>query len=154
MTTPAPAPAEPTPIKLTDEIKEAVNNALAEQKPVMIAYVDPDGQPSLSFRGSTHVESDTQLGIWVRREDGGLLKALQKNPRITLFYRNPETRAMIQFRGRGRVENTEQMRNEMYEKIPQQERSADPQQKGIPLVIDLDRVDGFMPGQRIMMRRM
>jgi hypothetical protein len=51
-------PAVPMPaseLVLTDAIKEAVNTALVSGHPMMIAYVRPDGYPSLSFRGSTQV---------------------------------------------------------------------------------------------------
>ncbi len=149
MTTPA-APAE---LKLTDEIKQAINGALLNGTPIIVAYVDEDGQPSLSFRGSTQVWSDDQLAIWVRNPEGGLLRSLEKNPRMTLLYRNPETRMMLQLRGRGHVENTADVRKRVYESAPEPERNADRDQKGIPLIIDLDRVDGFAPGSRIQMRR-
>ena len=66
-----------------------------------------DGQPSLSFRGSAHAFSDTQLAIWVRNPDGGLLKALGANNRITAMYRDPETRASMQFRGKAHLEDSE-----------------------------------------------
>jgi predicted pyridoxine 5'-phosphate oxidase superfamily flavin-nucleotide-binding protein len=102
MTTPAaPQPQQFVPLtemKLTDEIKDAVDNALANRTPIMVAYVDEDGQPSLSFRGSTQAYSDNQLAIWVRNPEGGLQKALDRNNRITLFYRDPEKRMTLQFR--------------------------------------------------------
>ena len=112
MTTPsAPQPQQFVPLtelKLTPEIRDAVNNALSNRTPIMVAYVDEEGQPSLSFRGSTQVYSDTQLAIWVRNPEGGLQKALAQNNRITLFYRDPEKRITLQFRGRARIENDAQ----------------------------------------------
>ncbi len=146
-------PAAPADLKLTDEMKAAINGALLNGTPIIVAYVDEDGQPSLSFRGSTQVWSDDQLAIWVRNPEGGLLRSLEKNPRMTLLYRNPETRMMLQLRGRGRVENTPEVRSAVYENAPEPERNADRAQNGIPLIIDLDRVDGFVPGSRIQMRR-
>ena len=150
MTTPAATPSE---LKLTDEIKEAVNGALVNGTPIMVAYVDEDGQPSLSFRGSTQAYSDTQLAIWVRNPEGGLLRSLEKNPRMTLFYRNPQTRMTLQFRGYGKIVDTEEVRKHVYEHAPEPERNADREQKGIPLIIDLHRVDGVVPGARIQMAR-
>ncbi len=149
-----PAPPAPTELKLTDEIKQVVDGALMNRTPIMVAYVDPDGQPSLSFRGSTHAYSDTQLAVWVRNPEGGLLKGLEKNPRVTLFYRDTQTRTILQFRGRGRIETSDAVRKAVYEGSPEPERNADPQQKGFPLIVDLDRVDGITPGGRVMMRRM
>lgn len=157
MTTPA-APQPPqfvplTELKLIPEIKEAVNGALANRTPIMVAYVDEDGQPSLSFRGSTQAYSDTQLAIWVRNPEGGLLKALANNNRVTLFYRDPEKRMTLQFRGRARIENDAATREKVYNGAPETERNADREQKGFALIVDLDRVDGVMPGFRVAMRK-
>lgn len=141
-------------MKLPDEIKEMINNAFVPAgKPVMFAYVDESGQPSLSFRGSTRAYSDDQLAVWVRNPEGGLLKSLDKNNRLSLLYRDPETRAQLQFRGRGRIDSDEGVRDKLYAEIPERERSADPDKKGVALIIDLDRVDGFMPGFRMQMKR-
>ena len=160
MTTPqggqggAPAAAPPiTEMNMTDEIKNAVNNALTEGNPVFVAYVDEEGQPSLSFRGSTHVHSPNQLAIWVRNPEGGLGKALAKNPRVSLLYRNPQTRAMLQFKGTAHVENAPDVRERVYDESPERERAADPDKKGFPLIIDLARVDGMVPPQRFAMRK-
>lgn len=148
-----PASEPLTEMKLTDDIKNAINSAYTSGKPILVAYVDQDGQPSLSYRGSLHAHSDNQLAIWVRNPDGGLLKALGNNNRITAMYRDPETRASIQFRGKATVDNSEEMREKVYNAIPEAEQNADKEKKGSPLIVDLDRVDGFMPGVRIAMRR-
>jgi general stress protein 26 len=148
-----PPPEPLTELKLVDEIKKAVNESFTSGKPVIVAYVDENGQPSLSFRGSTQAYSDTALSIWARNPDGGLLKSLQKNPRVTILYRDPETRAMLQFRGVARVDNSESAREHVYTNMPEPERNADREKKGSPVIIDLERVDGFMPGIRVAMRK-
>src|SRR5262245_38185910 len=107
MTMPAPgsggaqaaAPPTLTERALTHDSNAALSSALFDGIPMVVAYVDLDGQPSLSFRGSTHVYSPNQLAIWVRNPEGGLLKSLDANNRITLLYRNPTTRANLIFRG-------------------------------------------------------
>jgi hypothetical protein len=140
-------------MKLTQEIKEAVNGALGNRTPIMVAYVDEEGQPSLSFRGSTQAYSDDQLAIWVRNPEGGLQNALKKNNRVTLFYRDPEKRMTLQFKGRGHIENDPKTRETVYNNAPEVERNADRDQKGFPLIVDLERVDGIMPGIRVQMRK-
>jgi hypothetical protein len=149
----APAAPPVTELNLTDDIKTAVNGALNDGTPVVVSYVDPDGQPSLSFRGSTHVYSPTQLAIWVRNPEGGLGKALAKNAKITLLYRNPQTRAMLQFRGSAHVDNAPEIREKVYGGAPEREQAADPDKKGFPLIIDLTRVDGALPPARFAMKR-
>jgi general stress protein 26 len=153
MTTQAQPPAPLTEMALTDDIKNAVNNAFTSGKPVILAYVDENGQPSLSFRGSTHAYSDNQLAVWVRNPDGGLINSIGKNNHITFLYRDPETRAMLQFRGTGRIESSDEIRERVYNAIPEPEKNADREKKGNPMIVDLDRVDGFMPGIRVAMRK-
>jgi len=149
------APEALTELKLNEQIRNAINNAFTSGKPVIVAYVDDNGQPSLSYRGSTHVHSDTQLAIWARNPEGGLPKALAKNPRVTLLFRDPgpENRAMLQFRGVARIDNSEATRQQVYDAIPEAEKNADREKKGMPVIIDLERVDGFMPGARVAMRK-
>jgi len=154
MTQAPPPPAPLTEMKLPQAIKDAVNNAFTNGKPVLVAYVDEDGQPSLSFRGSTQAFSDSALAVWVRNPEGGLQKALGKNPRISLMYRDPtpESRTMLQFKGKARVGNAAE-RETVYNNSPEPERNADREKKGFPLIIDLERVDGFAPGMRVTMRK-
>ena len=153
-TQPTPPPAL-TVLQLTEDIQERVKSAYESGKPLVFAYVDGNGQPSLSMRGSTQPYSETQLAVWVRNPEGGLLKSLEANPRVTLMYRDttPESRAMLQFRGRAHVENTPEVRKKVYESAPQAEQNADREQKGIPIIIDLDSVDGMYPGARVAMRK-
>jgi hypothetical protein len=149
MTTDSP----PSPIQLTEEIRAAVNGALANGTPVVVAYVDERGQPRLSFRGSTQVFGDDQLAIWVRNPEGGLPRALAANPRVSLLYRNPQPRTMLLFEGRGRIDPAEATRATVYEQAPEVERNFDPERKGLALIVDLDRVAGFTPAGRVLMQR-
>jgi hypothetical protein len=137
----APAPA--TPVKLTEDLKRLVDNALATRHPMMVAYVDPAGQPILSFRGSTQSFSDDQLAIWVRNSDGVFLTSIAKNPKVALMYRDEDTKATYQFQGRARVSTDEAARRRIYEKMTEGERNHDPARTGVALIIDLDRVEGW-----------
>ena len=137
----APAPA--MPLRLTEDIRKLVDNALASRHPMIVAYVDPSGQPILSFRGSTQSFSDEQLAIWVRNSDGNFLNAIARNPKVALMYRDEDTKQTYQFQGRARISTDEAERRRVYEKMEQRERDHDPARTGIALIIDLDRVEGF-----------
>ena len=144
-------------LKLTDQIKSLVNGALEHGKPLVVCYVSEDGKPNLSFRGSTQVYSPTQLAIWVRNPKGGLPSAIQKNPNILLFYSdemmNPAVRAMLTFKGRAHLDNSEAARRTVYDNSPKLERDKDPERKGAALIIDLDSVVGMAPGSQFRMAR-
>jgi len=142
-------------LKLTDQIRQIIDGALARGRPVNLAYVDTGGRPSLSFRGSTHVHGDTQLAIWVRNPHDGIVSAIAKNPNVTLLYGNldPEARAFITFRGRGQFDRDETVRRKVFDSSPELERNMDKERKGAALIIDLDSVDGLVPGFMLKMRR-
>ena len=128
-------------IELTDEMRAKIGTALADGFPVIAASVDTDGQPKLSFYGSTHVRGPDQLGVWVRNPESGVLSRIVTNPRMTFMYRNPTERLTWQLYGRARVVDGPE-RDEIYEAIPEIEKMLDAERGGVGLVIDLDRVTG------------
>jgi len=154
MITPAPQPTL-TELRLPQALKQLINTAFDRGKFISLAYVSLDGHPELSFRGSTQAYSDTQLAIWVRNPLGGLVKAIDKNPNITLLYGDfsPESRAIITFRGRGRIDKSEAVRRTVYENSAAAERDRDKERRGNALIVDLDAVDGFFAGGVLKMRR-
>ena len=79
------------PVVLTPEIKELVNNGLASGNPLLLAAVTSDSKPLLSFRGSTQVYSDGQLGLWIRKASGGTIEAIKGNPQVAMMYRSATT---------------------------------------------------------------
>jgi uncharacterized protein GlcG (DUF336 family) len=149
------APPVLTELKLSAEMREAVNTALMSGRAIAIAYVDESHAPQLSFRGSTQAYSDTQLAIWVRNPQGRILSATKKNPAVALIYANhdPKARGFMVFRGRARIEESAEARRRVYEQAPEGERNLDKEKKGVPLIIDLDSVEGFFGGARLQMRR-
>ena len=137
----SPPPA--APIKLGDELKKLVDNALATRHTMIVAYVGPDGQPILSFRGSTQVFSDDQLAMWVRNSDGLFLDSIKSNPKVALMYRDHDTKETFQFQGRAKISTDGAVRSRIYEKMGEAERNHDYARTGVALIIDLDRVEGW-----------
>lgn len=134
------------PILLGEEIRELVNNALVGGYPMLLAAVDAQGRPRLSFRGSIQVFSDDQLGFWARNNEGETMEAIAANANVAMMLRKPERRAFLQFTGRARVV-TGAERDRVYDQAPEFERRADPDKKGTGVVVDLDRVEGGWPGE-------
>jgi hypothetical protein len=149
---PAPPPA-PTPLRLTDDINAAVAGALLNGTPIVVAYVDAEGAPHLSLRGSTQPYSDMQLAMWVRDPAGGLLAAIRSNPHVALFYRDPATRTSYQFAGRARADGDPGVRDRVFANTPEPERNTDARRLGVAVIIDVDRVEGMGPGGRLRMER-
>lgn len=143
----------PGNVRLTEELKSLVNEASQNGRPILVAYTDGDGQPNLSFRGSTQAYSDNQLAIWVRNPEGGLAHALERKSKLTLFYRDPEARTTLQFKGVALFDDSEVVRERVYNAAPDSERNADQERKGRSLVIDLFSVQGVLAGSPVEMTR-
>ena len=153
---PQAAPPVLTELKLSPALKELVNTALERGRMLSVAYVGADGRPELSFRGSVQAHGDTQLAIWVRNPEGGILAAVRGGrPHIVLLYGEirPDAKAFVTFRGRGRIDNSAEARKTVYGRSPEVERNLDKEQRGVALIIDLDSVDGFFGGSVLKMRR-
>jgi hypothetical protein len=139
-----PAPALPaTPLVLPPSLKAAIDKALVERHPILVAYTTPQGQPVLSFRGSVQAFSDDQLALWVRNSEGGFIRSIARNPRVSLMYRNEDAKATYQFQGRARVSSSEADRRRVFDAAPEAERHHDFAQLGVAVLIDLDLVEGY-----------
>ncbi|HXQ15381.1 MAG TPA: pyridoxamine 5'-phosphate oxidase family protein [Caulobacteraceae bacterium] len=130
-------------ITLDDELKGIINTALSERTPMVLASVDAEGKPRLTFRGSVQTFSDDQVGFWARNPVGGTMDNIAANPQISMIMRNPDTRVVLQIMGRARrVEGAD--RDRVYANAPEIEQRGDPDKKGAGVVVDLDRVEGFL----------
>jgi len=148
------APVVLTELELSAPMQEAVNTAFAMRRPMVISYVDPDGIPQLSYRGSTQAFSKTQLAIWVRNPEGRILESIGKNPAVALLfgYFEPDDRGFMIFHGQARTDDSDAVRDQVYGNAHEFEQGQDPDRKGVAVVIDLDSVDGFFGGARLQMR--
>ena len=130
-------------ITLDDELKGIVNGALTSASPMVLASVDREGRPRLTFRGSIQTFGDDQVGFWARNTEGGTMENIAANPHVAMMYRNAQTRQVLQLSGRARVAQGAE-RDRVYDNAPEVERNADPERKGVGVIVDLDRVEGFL----------
>jgi hypothetical protein len=146
--------SDSTGIELSADMKAAINGAFGSGKPIAIAYVDVDGAPRLSYRGSTQAFSDTELAIWVRNPVGGILDSIADNPSVALIYGdfNPTDRRFMIMRGRARRDDDATTRERVYSSSHEFEQSQDPERKGVAVVIELESVEGFFGGVRLNMQ--
>ncbi|MBV9547581.1 MAG: pyridoxamine 5'-phosphate oxidase family protein [Chloroflexi bacterium] len=128
--------------RLPEFVRGTINAALANSTPMVVAYVDEDGQPVLSLRGSTQVYSDTQLCIWVRNADGGIVRAMSRNDRVSLLYRDSRSRTTLILQGRGHVETDPEVREHVYALAPEVEQNHDVNRRGAALIIDVTQLQG------------
>jgi hypothetical protein len=132
-----------SPFALTSEIKALVAGAFDSGNVLLLAAVDEDQKPVLSFRGSTAVFSDTQLSLWARNAEGGTIEAISNNPHVALMYRSQSV-PLLQFIGRARILDDPAERNRAFDLAPEKERASDPERKGRAVIVDLDEVKGVL----------
>jgi len=147
------APLRPGLLCLTDEIRSAVDGALDNQTPMLIAYTDDTNEIHLSFRGTIQAYSADQLALWARDPGGGLPRHIAARPHVTLFYHDPATRTTYTFYGRARVADEPAARAVIFDSSHPRERQMDFGRRGVAIVVDLDKVEGRGPGGRILMVR-
>ena len=123
-------------------IAGAVDHSLARGRALALAYNDVDGYPSVSYRGSTHVLSATELGVWTRNTNDGLAKGVSANPDVSLALFDPETSPfMLSIRGKARVDASQNDR--VYDAMIQGERDYDPDKGGVAIIIEVTSVRGY-----------
>jgi general stress protein 26 len=140
-----PQPRPEVSDTIPDSARGLINGALRNNTPMTVAYVDEDGKPSLSLRGSVQVYSPTQLSIWVRNKEGGMVKALAKNPNVALLYRDSGTRSTMSIQGVGHIETDKEICDRVWNSIQDVEQKHETRDPGCALIIDVTKMAGGTP---------
>ena len=93
------------------------------------------------------------MGIWLRNAEGGLTRALAKDNKLSLLYRDSTSRSTVIIQGRGNIDTDPEVRRRLYEMTPEVEQLHDPQRKGAALIIDITRLQGGGPRGNFRMQR-
>ncbi|MGH7009561.1 MAG: pyridoxamine 5'-phosphate oxidase family protein, partial [Caulobacteraceae bacterium] len=131
-------------LELGEEIRALVDGALLSGHPLVVAVVDAEARPRLSFRGSLHCLDDARLCFWARDREGRTIKALAANPNVAAMLRIPSGPTILQFSGAARLAADAKESAAVFEGAPEVEQRADPDRKGVGVVIDLQRVEGLL----------
>lgn len=140
-------------IDLSGDIAEAINGAAAAGRAITIAYVDEDGTPSMSFRGSTQVYSKDQVAVWARTPDQGLPVNVKERPKVSLLYYDRQTPGPFFLTIKGRARVAPEANEHVYDHMIKGEQERDPERKGVAVVVDVDSVSGAGPDGRISQER-
>jgi general stress protein 26 len=127
-------------IELTDEMADEINNALANNMPCLVATAGEDGEPDVAFRGSMMVYDNEHLAFWERSRIESL-ENLRFNPKVCVFFRNPQSRDHSwRFYGVATIYEEGEMRQKIMDRVVQRELDQDPERKGFGVLIRVDRV--------------
>ena len=132
-------------IAINDQMKELVDNALANGSPCILATVSGDGEPDIGSKGSMMVFDPESLAYWERTKRVHL-KNVKENPRVIVLFRDAKTKAAWRFQGTATLHEDGPIRDQVMGRTVKEELDKDPERKGAAVVIRLDKITN-MGGQ-------
>ena len=121
------------------EYADAVNAALAEGSPCVVATASATGAPSLGLKGSVMVFDREHLAFWDRTL-GETLAQLRENPQVAVLYRNRERNLHVRFHGEATLHESGELREQIMARTVEAELDRDPERRGVGVLIRVDRV--------------
>ena len=137
-------------IAIMDQMKELVNNALANGCPCILATVSAAGEPDIGYKGSMMVFDDESLAYWERTKRQHM-KNIKDNPKVVVLFRDAKTRAAWRFHGSATMHEDGPIRDQVMARTVKEELEKDPERKGAAVVIRLDKITN-MAGQVLQSR--
>jgi general stress protein 26 len=129
-------------ISLTSEMRDHIDNALANRKSCLLVTATATGYPGVGYRGSLLVYDDEHLAFWERTLGSGL-EHIRENPHVVVIYRDPDSRIGWRFYGDAHVHDEGPIREQVWERAPKAETDRDPDKKGVAVLIRVDRIMNF-----------
>lgn len=126
-------------ISITGDMKEKINNALADRYPCFVGTASNDGKPQISMKGSVMVYDDGTLAYWERAKRSAL-ENVQGNPQTVIFYRNTEERLNWRFHGTATVHESGEIRDDVMSCTVQAELDRDPERQGVAVLVKIDEI--------------
>ena len=126
-------------ITLTDQMREMIDNALANGSPCILATAAAGGEPDIGYKGSMMVFDNESLAYWERTRRQHL-KNVQENSKVVVLFRDPKTRVNFRFHGVATVHQDGPVREKVMSRTVKDELDKDPERKGAAVVIRVDKV--------------
>jgi predicted pyridoxine 5'-phosphate oxidase superfamily flavin-nucleotide-binding protein len=120
-------------------MREAIRMALDERAFCIVGTADREGWANVSYRGSVAVYSGDTLSFWNRNRTLTVTN-IEENPKVTIFYRNRQREANWRFFGHARIATDPDERQRVIEVTDDRELAADPDLKGIGVLVKVERV--------------
>ncbi len=126
-------------IRLTEEMRELIDNALERGHPAVLATASPDGQPGIGFRGSLMVFDDQHLAYWERSKKTGL-EHIEANPRVAILIRDHKEKRGWKFFGEAFIYREGPVRDQVMARVVKRELDRDPERQGLAVLVRVDRI--------------
>jgi general stress protein 26 len=121
------------------KFEEAVNNALADGNPCLLAAADESGHPDIAFKGSMMVFDSEHLAWWERSLSEQIAQ-VEANPHVAVLYRSTARGMFLRFYGDATIYKDGPMRDQIMAKTVAAELEKDPERKGYGVLVTVNRV--------------
>lgn len=121
------------------EWQEAVNSALMDGNPCILATNDGEGRPDIAFKGSMMIFDGEHLAWW-ERSLGEQIAQVEQNPNVVVLYRSAPRKLTLRFYGQATIHKEGPLREEVMERTIPIELEKDPERKGYGVIVQVDRV--------------
>ncbi len=131
--------------EIKGDYHQLINNALEDGTPCLVGTVSADNGPEISPKGSVIVYDTQTIAYW-ERSNRGAASNIQTNPRVVIYYRNPDKAdslpqgAAVRLYGTASVVEDDAVNNEIYDMIPEREQKSDSDRNGHAVMVRIDRV--------------
>jgi len=133
--------------KIPQFLWEPINIAFPA-KVALVGSTMPDGYVQISPRGSILVYDDETIAFWARGR-GSTHENMQDGDKVTVFFRDPDLRAsgalprggVARFYGTVSIHSEGPIREAVWQRIVEAERTADPEKKGYAVLIAVERAE-------------
>jgi hypothetical protein len=126
-------------IAIGDEMRNMIDNALANGCPCVLATVSADAEPDIGYKGSMMVFDNESLAYWERTRRQHL-KNVKENPKVIVLFRDGKTRVNFRFHGTATVHESGPLRDQVMKRTVKDELDKDPERKGAAVIIRVDRI--------------
>ena len=119
------------------EWQEAVNKALEDGTPCLLATANQAGQPDIAIKGSMMIFDKEHFAWWERSLAEQILQ-VEENPHVVIFYRNG--RNLMRVYGDATIHKEGPTREAIHDKTIDVEKQKDPEKKGYGVLVQVNRV--------------
>ncbi len=126
-------------ISMDGEMRDLINGALADRLPCFLGTASSSGEPQISMKGSVMAYDHETLAYWERAKRSAL-ENVAANPKVVIFYRNPEKRFNWRFHGVATVHESGEVRDAVMGRTVQQELDRDPERQGVAVLVRVERI--------------
>ena len=126
-------------IKLTDEMRELVNNARESGNPCIVATASPDGTPNCGYIG-TVLALDENSFVYRDRTGRTPLEHIEENAKVLLLFRHSEQQVGWKFRCTATIHREGALYEDAINRLFESGLITDPEAKTAAVVLRVDQV--------------